>query len=173
MKKSISFTFFLALFGMFSLPSAKAQSNHQIQLELFGSSLGYSLGYAYTINPTFTASIGFGYLSFGMEKDAEFGDSYLKMLNIPLTLTYLKGKGNNKLEVYAGLRFDRIDSSILETKPDSWNTWYVTPNIGLGYRNMGEHFFGSITGGVQRVSYLDTNDAEWGFVPGLKIGYRI
>jgi len=173
--KPFSFLFLVVIFAaFFSFSQAQAQTNNQIHVELFGGSLGYSLGYAYFIKPNLTASIGFGYLSNGTRKDEEFGDSYFRLMNIPFTFTYLLGQSKHKMELYTGLRFDKLETSVLDLKPDAWNRWYMVPTAGIGYRFMGKHFFGSLTAGIVRYHYLnENNDVEWLFIPGLKFGYRI
>ena len=152
-------------------------NRHGIQVELAGSSLFYSVGYQYFLNPNLSIGAGFGYFRFDTGEDVEFNTkSFLRGANVPIVITYFKGKSNHKLELYGGIRFEKIESNISGIKPREWNTVYLAPNAGLGYRYLGKRWFGGISLRLTRLALLE-KEASSTFlllpILGLRTGIRL
>lgn len=167
------------LITMVTVQVTQAQHKHQFQLELFGSSIFYSLGYAYYLTPDVSIGVGFGTAYFNLnDTDTDdfdsVPDSFIDYKNIPITFTYLSGGERNKLELYTGFSVMKLDISLIGLEVQM-NNWQLVPTAGVGYRYQRKNWYGGISLGVVVFSGSPALLSELGpILPnwGLRTGFR-
>jgi hypothetical protein len=129
---------FLLLYSSpgFSQDDLQQQSQHQLQadephllspnsiyIEALGSGLYYSVNYDRLFSHNIGGRIGFGLLSNGLNP----------LYFVPVTLNYLIGKGNSKLELGAGVTIIAADIDLFEIVHSTFESLVLGTAI-IGYR---------------------------------------
>lgn len=104
-KATISFVIILtvSLFSQNAFTQPSSSARNTIYAELLGPGLLYSLNYDRMMTENLSGRIGFSMLNLDAGKPGE--PSKVNVTTIPVTLNYLYGKRNHKLELSGGLVF--------------------------------------------------------------------
>lgn len=151
-----------------SWASAQRTARQTVYVELGGNGLWYSLNYERWLQPNLAVRIGASYLS--MSASSGTAEASVSSLGVPLTASYMVGRGNSKLELGGGVLFEKFSgqaSSGFGEKAEGGGLFPMATFIA-GYRyapaNGGMNFKLAFT----PVWHPDLGTFMWG---GLAFGY--
>jgi hypothetical protein len=141
------------------LPQSTPTSKYQLGLELLGAGLLYSIGGSYRLAPEWAINGGFSYYSASgrAANSTSTAEVSVKILLLPLSVSYLLGSENHYLDLFAGVTpvFASAELQLNDTASARASDSNFIPQFGLAYRYWPEqggfHFrpalYGLVVGG--------------------------
>src|SRR6185436_16775119 len=102
------------LVALLALPSwVQAQqvkkANNAMYVELGGNGLWYSMNYERLVKPSVAFRLGLSYMSVSAASGSASASA--SMAGVPVTISYLVGSGNSKLEIGGGVLLEKFSGS--------------------------------------------------------------
>jgi hypothetical protein len=151
---------------------AQAQAAHRaanaMYVELGGNGLWYSVNYERVVQPKVALRAGISYMSVGAASGT--ASASVSSMGFPLTMSYLAGGGSSKLEIGAGVLFEKFSGQA--------SSGFGEKATGSGFYPVGTAIFGyrymPVGGGFNfKLAFTPVYHPDLGFFPwgGLSFGF--